>query len=178
MNSFKRNATFGETLLGAVLILLLATVLGLAVHGPRLRQVFQAEPAAMAVVSPVAPAATVTQPTAMRNEPLPVDLADLPALLAAGALLVDARHAEEYLAGHLPGAVSLPVGASDDAIAAFRQTQPPERMLITYCNGYDCQDSYNLALRLIAAGYSHVRVFEGGLPQWRDAGNDLEVGQP
>jgi rhodanese-related sulfurtransferase len=47
---------------------------------------------------------------------------------------------------------------------------PEDRPLITYCNGYGCPDSYDLAVLLLEAGYRRVWVFEGGFPAWRDAG--------
>jgi rhodanese-related sulfurtransferase len=49
--------------------------------------------------------------------------------------------------------------------------------LVIYCNGYGCPDSFDLGLRLIEAGYRDVRVFEGGLPEWRDAGLPVIEGE-
>jgi rhodanese-related sulfurtransferase len=41
---------------------------------------------------------------------------------------------------------------------------------VTYCSGFGCPDSFDLGMRLIETGYRDVRVFEGGYPEWRDAG--------
>ena len=50
---------------------------------------------------------------------------------------------------------------------------PRPRTIIAYCSGYGCPDSFDLGVQLLAEGYLDVRVFEGGLPEWRDA--DLPV---
>jgi rhodanese-related sulfurtransferase len=109
--------------------------------------------------------------------PQPVQLAELRDLLAAGALPVDAREADRFAAGHLPGAVSLPLAAAGDRLTAFRSQVPVERTLVIYCSGYGCQDSFDLGLRLIEAGYRDVRIFEGGFPAWNDAGLPVVKGE-
>ncbi len=58
----------------------------------------------------------------------------------------------------------------------FQRTIPAGRTLITFCSGYGCPDSFDLAVLLQQAGYRDVRVFEGGFPQWRDAGLPVEAG--
>jgi len=110
--------------------------------------------------------------------PLPVDLAEIQPLAAAGAVVVDARHAADYAAGHLPGAQSLPLGELDARLADFRQRVPADTVIIVYCGGYNCHDSFTLGQRLLAAGYQDVRVFEGGFPLWRDSGLPVEKGAP
>jgi rhodanese-related sulfurtransferase len=108
--------------------------------------------------------------------PQPVLLAEVRELAATGALLVDARDAALYADGHLPAAVSLPLAEVDAVLESFRQQVAAARTLILYCNGYGCQDSFDLALRLMNEGYRDVRVFEGGFPEWRDAGLPVAKG--
>jgi rhodanese-related sulfurtransferase len=110
--------------------------------------------------------------------PVPVDLAEVRELGAAGAVLIDARAAELYADGHLPGARSLPLGEMDDHLEAFRQAVSADAVIITYCNGYGCPDSFDQGVRLLEAGWRDVRVFEGGYPEWRDAGLPVEQGAP
>ena len=45
-----------------------------------------------------------------------------------------------------------------------------DQVIITYCSGFGCPDSFDLGVLLIELGYQDVRVFEGGYPEWRDAG--------
>lgn len=102
--------------------------------------------------------------------PQPALLPEVRELLAAGATPVDARDGALFADGHLPGALSLPLGEVDRQLDAFHRQVPVKETLVVYCNGYGCPDSFDLGQRLIAAGYQDVRVFEGGFPEWRDAG--------
>ena len=102
--------------------------------------------------------------------PVPVLLDEVRQLTASGALLVDARNPELYAMGHIEGAVSLPIVEIDDALPGFLDRVAKDRSIITYCSGFGCPDSFDLGIRLIEAGYRDVRVFEGGFPEWRDAG--------
>jgi rhodanese-related sulfurtransferase len=154
-------------LLEAAVIVLLGVVLGLSFNGRLLLNVFSGR---------LPQAQVEAEPRALY--PVPVDLAAVRELTAAGAVLVDARAAELYADGHLPGARSLPLGEMDDQLEAFRQAAPTDAVIITYCNGYGCPDSFDQGVRLLAAGWLDVRVFEGGYPEWRDAGLPVEQGAP
>lgn len=102
--------------------------------------------------------------------PMPALLDEVQQLVAAGGLLVDARSPELFAAGHIEGAVSLPLADIEDMLAGFVGRVDKDRVVVTYCSGFGCPDSFDLGVRLIEAGYSDVRVFEGGYPEWRDAG--------
>jgi rhodanese-related sulfurtransferase len=86
------------------------------------------------------------------------------------AVFVDARSREAFDAGHIEGAVSLPVGNFDEEIGAFVPAHPFETYLVTYCSGRECDDSHELAVRLFSAGYDRVSVFIDGYPGWEAAG--------
>jgi rhodanese-related sulfurtransferase len=89
-------------------------------------------------------------------------------------IFVDARSVEDYEAGHISGAVSLPVGQFEENIAAFLERHPPEASIITYCSGRTCQDSHRLAENLLAFGYGNVNVFIDGFPGWEAEGHPIE----
>ena len=89
-------------------------------------------------------------------------------------VFVDARSPEDYEAGHIPGAVSLPVGQSEERVAAFLEHYPPEASIITYCSGRTCQDSHHLAEFLLEFGYDNVTVFIDGFPGWEAEGHPIE----
>ena len=89
-------------------------------------------------------------------------------------IFVDARSREDYEAGHIPGAVSLPVGQFEDYIAAFQERHSPDASIITYCSGRTCQDSHHLAEYLMAFGYDNVNVFIDGFPGWEAEGLPIE----
>ena len=94
------------------------------------------------------------------------------------AVIVDARDKAAFAAGHITGAVSLPLGEAAGRLADFAKRYPSTTLLVVYCNGYDCHDSHNLANKLIAAGYPTVFVFEGGFPEWQSAGYPVTGGAP
>ena len=84
-------------------------------------------------------------------------------------VLIDARPADEYRAGHLPGAISLPV----EALAQRIDELPPGKIMVAYCRGPYCADADEALLLLSAYGYP-VRRLEEGVSEWRQAGRALE----
>ncbi len=62
-----------------------------------------------------------------RNAPL----AKVKAALESGARVVDVRSAEEFRAGHFPGALNIPV---DQIAARLDEMGDPERPIILYCH--------------------------------------------
>ena len=114
--------------------------------------------------------ATRAELPASEQLPVPVMLDEVQELLADGALPVDARLPEQYAEGYLPNARNLPLSELEMFLDAFKGGVETNRVLIVYCNGYGCPDSFDLAQVLIREGYRDVRVFEGGFPEWQDAG--------
>ncbi|APG28726.1 hypothetical protein A7E78_13325 [Syntrophotalea acetylenivorans] len=162
--------TLWRDLRRAFLIALLAAVVGLAVNSQLLWRVFSGQ-----TLNTVPSAVDESVETIL---PLPVELAEVRELQASTTLFIDARSREAFAEGHLPGARSLPWGEEVAGVGVLQAEVPLETPLIVYCSGYDCTDSFELAERLIAAGYHQVRVFEGGFPEWRDAGLPVEGAQP
>jgi len=93
---------------------------------------------------------------------------------SAAALFVDARTRESYEEGHIPGAVSFPVGEFDMRIETFMNRHSPEQPIVTYCSGRTCEDSHELAQLFLASGYLNVRVFIDGFPGWEAEGYPIE----
>lgn len=90
------------------------------------------------------------------------------------ALFVDARTRESYAEGHIPGAVSFPLGEFDLHIEAFMNRHSPEQPIITYCSGRTCEDSHELAQLFMASGFLNVSVFIDGFPGWEAKGYPIE----
>lgn len=171
MNNCLIPADGRRVLLEALVICLLALAVGLSLNFRLILNVFSGQsPAAAPGAEQAEPARTQPVPDAF---PVPVALDELDQLLDAGALLVDARNVQAYRAGHPAGAVSLPYAGEKTALDAFLAEVPRDRPLITYCSGYGCPDSFDLGMLLIDAGYRDVMVYEGGYPEWRDAGKPV-----
>lgn len=87
------------------------------------------------------------------------------------AVVLDVRPPREYVAGHIPGAVSIPL----DELARRLGELPDDATVVAYCRGEHCVLSYD-AVRLLARhGRSAVRLVEGML-EWRMAGLPVESG--
>lgn len=155
-------------LLEALVLVLFAVAVGLSLNYALVLKAFSGR-------TLVVKSASLDEPA--QQFPQPVDYEELDGLLAAGSRLIDARDAHLYADSHLPGAISLPLGEVDQRLKAFSAQVPREASLILYCNGFGCPDSFDLGVRLIAEGYLRVKVYEGGYPEWRDRGRQLETGE-
>jgi rhodanese-related sulfurtransferase len=102
-----------------------------------------------------------------RDELEPVTRQELTRRLQDGDDLVvlDVRPAAEYAAGHLPGAVSIPVGELRRRLAEL----PGDREIVAYCRGPYCAFAHEAVAVLREAGVS-ARRLEDGLPDWEAAG--------
>lgn len=176
MNSPKSSANRQRILLEALVLAALAVAVGLSLNYRMVLNAFQGKTVSRAVASPVAPAPQPDTQVVPQQFPEPVDLDQIDALVKDGALLIDARNHQDYLEAHLSGARSLPLGELDTLLPEFLNEVPRDRTLIVYCNGFGCPDSFDLGMRLLSDGYQRVQVFEGGFPEWRDAGRPLESG--
>ena len=95
--------------------------------------------------------------------------------VSKNAVFMDARPHEEYAAGHIQGAVSLPwQDAERKAIDVIGQL-PDDTRFITYCDGATCSLSKELALFLENLGFSDVRVLVNGWSVWKEAGLPIEM---
>ena len=89
-------------------------------------------------------------------------------------LFVDARSIEDYIDGHIKGAVSLPVGQYDEQIDAFLELHDLDRPIVTYCSGRTCEDSHYLAQLLMERGYLNISVMIDGFPGWEAEGYPID----
>jgi len=77
-------------------------------------------------------------------------------------VLVDVRPNEEYEAGHIDGARSVPLEELEDRLAEL----PPDREVVAYCRGPYCVYAHEAVRRLQAAG-RQARRLEEGWPEWK-----------
>jgi rhodanese-related sulfurtransferase len=83
--------------------------------------------------------------------------------------VLDVRPAEEYAAGHVPGAVSIPVAELKRRLKEL----PKNKEIIAYCRGSFCAFAPEAARYLDRKGY-RTRVLNAGLPDWEAAGLPVE----
>ncbi len=168
---------------GALAIVIGSAAVGLAVnhvsaHGIAL---FAAAPAAAkgeATPAPekqTAPSPGATTPLPKGIEPIAVPDARA-ALDKHLALFIDARPAEQYAAGHIPGAISLPAQDFDKVFPAVADKIEASPFLVVYCEGEECSDSIHVAERLVEFGFLGTRVMVDGFRIWANAGNPVAKG--
>lgn len=85
--------------------------------------------------------------------------------------VIDVRPPEEFLQGHVPGALNVPL----DRLQEQLKDLPPDREVVAYCRGPWCVLSFEAVARLREAGFA-ARRLEDGLPEWRRAGLPIASG--
>jgi rhodanese-related sulfurtransferase/DNA-binding transcriptional ArsR family regulator len=86
--------------------------------------------------------------------------------------VLDVRPEEEFDAGHLPGAVNIPVEELGKRLGEL----PKRKEVVAYCRGPYCLMSYE-AVELLRKRGRRARRLENGLPEWRLAGLPVERGR-
>jgi rhodanese-related sulfurtransferase len=98
---------------------------------------------------------------------------ELVARLALGDVVVlDVRPDEEYKAGHIPGARSVPPGELRRNLATLRK----DTDVVAYCRGPYCVYADDAVRELDRRGY-RARRLEDGYPEWKRAGLPVAAGQ-
>jgi len=95
---------------------------------------------------------------------------------AGVALFVDAREAEYFAEGHIPGAVNVPFSPVDPALDGMIAKLPRDRRLVVYCEGVHCPLAEELGEYLRDAGVLNFVIFPEGIEGWRAAGLAEEAG--
>jgi rhodanese-related sulfurtransferase/DNA-binding transcriptional ArsR family regulator len=95
----------------------------------------------------------------------PIGLEELQARLRSGEVtLLDVRPPDEYRAGHLPGAVSIPLTELEQRLTEV----PRDRPVIAYCRGRYCVYAVRAVETLRRHGWEADRT-DVGVPEWREA---------
>src|ERR671939_787155 len=84
-------------------------------------------------------------------------------------VLVDVRPSDEFEAGHIKGARSIPLEELEDRLAEL----PADREVVAYCRGPFCAYAHDAVRRLRDSG-RQARRLEDGWPEWRLAGGPHE----
>jgi rhodanese-related sulfurtransferase len=97
---------------------------------------------------------------------------------AEQVIFVDARNRRLYEAGHVPGAYHLDHFYPEETLAEVLPAAMAAESVVFYCNGGDCEDSEFSAIFLREAGVpgDRLRVYVGGMTEWREQGLPVELG--
>ncbi|HFD81500.1 MAG TPA: metalloregulator ArsR/SmtB family transcription factor [Gammaproteobacteria bacterium] len=83
--------------------------------------------------------------------------------------VLDVRPVEEYAAGHLPGAINVPLSELENHL----QQLDPAQEIVAYCRGPHCVLAFEAVARLRQRGLK-ARRLEDGFPEWKHAGLPVE----
>ena len=87
--------------------------------------------------------------------------------------VLDVRPPEEYRAGHIPGALSIPIGE----LKARLKELPKDREVVAYCRGPYCVMAIDAVALLRKQGLRAHRLVHG-VVAWRERGGRVESGEP
>ncbi len=103
----------------------------------------------------------------------PVKREELIKLVKKGeAMVIDVRPETEYAAGHIPGAVNVPL----DVLPKRLKTLPKDQEIVAYCRGPYCMFALEAVTALRKKGY-RARRLEEGFPEWKAGHLPVEEGE-
>ena len=85
--------------------------------------------------------------------------------------VLDVRPTEEFAAGHVPGAVNIPIYELEKRLREL----PKRKEIVAYCRGPFCLMSFE-AVQLLRKKGMKARRLENGMPEWRAGGLPVEIG--
>ena len=102
-------------------------------------------------------------------EPLPAE--ELLERARSGLVtVVDVRPSEEFAAGHVPGAVNLPLERLESRLHQL----PRNQEIVAYCRGPYCVLAFEAVAKLRDKGFK-ARRLQNGFPEWKSAGLPVET---
>jgi len=92
------------------------------------------------------------------------------ALADPEVLLVDARHAGDFSAGHIPGAVNFPADSSATSSRLLERfgKHPRSARVVIYCQSAGCSYDEHVANLFFSNGYTNIAMYSGGWRQWQE----------
>jgi rhodanese-related sulfurtransferase len=109
------------------------------------------------------------------TEPKKISLTQAFSLFNNKIAFIDAREKEDFLNGHITGAINIPYydfEPNEFKLNSLNKDTP----IITYCGGTDCDLSIMLGNKLFKMGYKYVYIFFGGWNEWTEAGYSVSKG--
>jgi rhodanese-related sulfurtransferase len=126
-------------------------------------------------------AATVTEASRVVDEG-PVEMTVISLAQATkyvesgGAIFVDARSAQRFAMGHIPGSRNVPSSDFDNGYARNSSRLPKDGKVIVYCESASCDQAEEVGKKLIEKGYRKVLHFKDGWLVWEFSDQVQEKG--
>jgi rhodanese-related sulfurtransferase len=93
-------------------------------------------------------------------------------VIEGGVTVLDVRPADEYRAGHIPGALSVPLERLEEILANL----PPNQDIVAYCRGPYCVLAVHAVAFLRKMGFKAMRL-EESVQDWRAMGLPVAIGE-
>lgn len=90
-------------------------------------------------------------------------------------IMIDARDQDQYEAGHIVGAWNIPYARFLDNLDKLDRL-PLDTLMVTYCDGEECNASMELANSLVSMGFTRVRFYFGGWNSWVQENHPVTTG--
>jgi|TARA_R110002012_G_scaffold104644_2_gene245232 ArsR family transcriptional regulator len=105
------------------------------------------------------------------DAPEPVSRKELAVRLDEGSVTVlDVRPADEYTSGHIPGALNVTL----DQLDRMHPDLDLDAEIVAYCRGPYCIYAHQAVAALRKRGFN-ARRLDGGLPEWREDGRQVQT---
>ncbi len=85
------------------------------------------------------------------------------------AVIVDARDVMEYKVIHMKGAKNFPVSKMTETELQALRPKDGAAPMVFYCNGINCEKSYNGAEKAVKWGFANVKVYDAGIFAWAES---------
>lgn len=86
-----------------------------------------------------------------------------------GFALINVLSRDKYRREHIPNSINIPEGLEDEYEERFEK----DKEIVVYCGSSDCIQATSAAHELAERGFAHVFAYEGGLREWKEAGNPI-----
>lgn len=90
----------------------------------------------------------------------------------AKALFIDTRANKKYLKETISSSIQIEDNKFDEQ---FNRIANTSKDIIIFCKTFECQGSVNVAVKLKQKGFANIKIYKGGISQWRDK-NYIEIG--
>lgn len=92
-------------------------------------------------------------------------------------VFLDVREPVDFAKEHIPKAINLPFEEFDEYFPKVSGIVTPEKEIVVYCAGLDCDASLYACRLLQEKGYQKLHMFFGGWQKWKEAGMPVQKGQ-
>lgn len=90
------------------------------------------------------------------------------------AIIIDARDKSLYLKSHIKNSINIPINDFDENFKRFKKLIESKSIVIIYCSSRECDDSINLALKIMNELKKSVLVYKNGFKEWSSLNKEVE----